>query len=412
MSDKQQIDEVKEKAAAIAEETAKKAKEASKIAAEKLDEYYNKLPLDQETKDKAKAIAGEAGQKAKNIFTAIKSKLDEYYNKLPLDKINEKLGGKVDVKSSLFKKSFAGIVIIVFLFFLCLFCFSNSDDVGSGMSSNPKKLAAKIEDATEDLDKLKKQIADLSAKKKLQEPTIIEQIKKEMQNEPIPEKYGKDVYQNERLLIHLAKNNKKLFNDYERARSLAHEVIKPEGHTPQEYIDLVKKHKNFSLVFSRPYNPDPHAEWRLNEQHKGHYDTTFERRKQARFAELYKDVAILQEKQRKLSANIQKMINAKFAAERRVTWKSTKKMLEAKVPGMLNKRLDESFDTCQRIKLDAKPTSSSLRAGTITEWWWGTAYLYNSRTEKTKERLVEVRYDIEQKTNKIFIYCELKNERP
>ena len=145
MSDKQQIDEVKEKAAAIAEETAKKAKEASKIAAEKLDEYYNKLPLDQETKDKAKAIAGEAGQKAKNIFTAIKSKLDEYYNKLPLDKINEKLGGKVDVKSSLFKKSFAGIVIIVFLFFLCLFCFSNSDDVGSGMSSNPKKLAAKIE---------------------------------------------------------------------------------------------------------------------------------------------------------------------------------------------------------------------------------------------------------------------------
>ena len=57
-----------------------------------------------EAKEKAKIIAEEVAEKAKKAAKLAADKLDEYYNKLPLDKINEKLGGKVDVKSKKFKK--------------------------------------------------------------------------------------------------------------------------------------------------------------------------------------------------------------------------------------------------------------------------------------------------------------------
>ena len=56
-----------------------------------------------DVKEKAKAVAEEAAQKAKEAGKAAAAKADELYNKLPLDKINEKLGGKVDVKSRKFK---------------------------------------------------------------------------------------------------------------------------------------------------------------------------------------------------------------------------------------------------------------------------------------------------------------------
>ena len=53
-------------------------------------------------KDEAQKIGNTTGEK-----------LDQYYNKLPLDTINEKSGGKVNVKSKNFKLAVLGVAVII-----------------------------------------------------------------------------------------------------------------------------------------------------------------------------------------------------------------------------------------------------------------------------------------------------------
>ena len=81
-----------------------------------------------DAKEKAQAVVEETAQKAKNIFKRFVEKLDEYYNKLPLDKINEKLGGKIDVKSQRVKLVFFAIIGILLLVISSLI-FCGSGDV-------------------------------------------------------------------------------------------------------------------------------------------------------------------------------------------------------------------------------------------------------------------------------------------
>lgn len=57
----------------------------------------------------------EAKENAKKVAKIAAGKLDEYYNKLPLDKINEKFGGKIDVKSKKVKLMFLAVIGILLI---------------------------------------------------------------------------------------------------------------------------------------------------------------------------------------------------------------------------------------------------------------------------------------------------------
>ena len=79
-------------------------------------------------REKGQVTIEKCVQKVKDVFTRFAGKLDEYYNKLPLDKINEKLGGKIDVKTPMVKKGVTVVVIVL----LCVFayiCFYDNDPV-------------------------------------------------------------------------------------------------------------------------------------------------------------------------------------------------------------------------------------------------------------------------------------------
>lgn len=71
--------------------------------------------MSEEIKDKVVDVKNQALNKA-----------DELYNKLPLDMINEKLGGKIDVKSRQFKLIAGGVfaVIVILLIVLVISLFS------------------------------------------------------------------------------------------------------------------------------------------------------------------------------------------------------------------------------------------------------------------------------------------------
>lgn len=57
------------------------------------------------------------------MSNGLKNKADELYNKLPLNEINEKLGGKVDVKTKKFKVIAVGVLAVLIVVILCLiFC--------------------------------------------------------------------------------------------------------------------------------------------------------------------------------------------------------------------------------------------------------------------------------------------------
>ena len=66
-------------------------------------------------------------ERALQIASATADKADALYNKLPLDKINEKLKGKVDVKSRKFK-TILGVVGCAVVVLALLLCFSTSGD--------------------------------------------------------------------------------------------------------------------------------------------------------------------------------------------------------------------------------------------------------------------------------------------
>lgn len=83
-------------------------------------------PNSQEPTNKANDKIQAAKENAKKVTSAVMSKVDDFYNKLPLDKINEKLKGKIDVKSSKFKKILSAVACIVILLALSM-CFSSSN---------------------------------------------------------------------------------------------------------------------------------------------------------------------------------------------------------------------------------------------------------------------------------------------
>ena len=81
------------------------------------------MKMDEQQKEKMKNAAEEAAQKAKAAGLAAAEKADELYNKLPLDKVNEKLGGKVDVKSKKFKIIAASVLVGLIVLVLALVVF-------------------------------------------------------------------------------------------------------------------------------------------------------------------------------------------------------------------------------------------------------------------------------------------------
>lgn len=75
--------------------------------------------------------------KINEIKNAVINKADEVYNKLPLDKINEKLGGKVDVKSKKFKIGVFVAIPLILILVICMI-FSGGGEPGSSEISRCK----------------------------------------------------------------------------------------------------------------------------------------------------------------------------------------------------------------------------------------------------------------------------------
>ena len=67
---------------------------------------------------------------------------DDLYNKLPLDKINEKLGGKVDVKTKKFKIIAAGVLAVLIVVVLCLIFGGGGAPSSSEISTCKTRLTA------------------------------------------------------------------------------------------------------------------------------------------------------------------------------------------------------------------------------------------------------------------------------
>ena len=89
-----------------------------------------------EMTEKAMNVAEEAAQKAKAAGLAAANKADEFYNKLPLDKINDKLGGKVNVKSKGFKIAAACVLVVILLLGIKLIFGGNSLESGLRDATN------------------------------------------------------------------------------------------------------------------------------------------------------------------------------------------------------------------------------------------------------------------------------------
>ena len=204
----------------------------------------------EEMKEKAKIMAEEAARKAKAAGAAVAEKADELYNKLPLDKINEKLGGKIDVKSPVFKKVLFSVLAVLLLFFVFSLCSGGGSSSGSGTIENKylkkaKMLAKEIEKKNKELVSLGNKIEEMMKKLKEKEPEILAQVKKEMEEEPVPEKFLKDdQYYNERLLLKLLQTNRDLYQQYRTAENAATsggDWVRNAGLTPQEYVDFIKK---------------------------------------------------------------------------------------------------------------------------------------------------------------------------
>lgn len=89
-----------------------------------------------------------------------------------------------------------------------------------------------------------------------------------------------------------------------------------------------------------------------------------------------------------------------------------RKYIEEHAPALINESLDESFDTCTKVKMDEKPLTDLNTDKVIDEWWNGVATLYNSETGKTKERLLEVKYMEDLANGQIRMVTTLSNSRP
>ena len=105
-------------------------------------------------------------------------------------------------------------------------------------------------------------------------------------------------------------------------------------------------------------------------------------------------------------AILQKKFNIQANAKNRRAY------IEKNAPALVNKSLDESFDTCQKVEMDKAPAHDKNTDECIDEWWNGVATLYNSQTGKSKKRVLEVKYIEELGNGKITLITTLKNERP
>lgn len=376
----------------------------------------------QEMKEKAMAVAKETTQKAKKLGKTAAAKADELYNKLPLDKINEKLGGKIDVKSSGFKKILS-IVVVLLLVIVYMSCTGGGEE--KQFLRKASSIASKIEKKKKALTALGNKIEGMVKKLKEKEPGILAQIKKDMEEEPVRERFLKnEQYQNERLLLKLLQTNKKLYEQYQRAVNVATrggDWVRNAGLTPQEYVDFIKKKSPdaFNPASGLAYQiAGVSIDWKYEESKlksdiETHSEYYFDQRRTAKMAELYKDVTPLQQKYANLKAEINKMIGEKLLAERQATWKAVHERLEREVPQIINEKLDESFDTCQKVTVNKKPSYYEYTEGSADEKWNGIATIYNSRTGKTKQRMVYITYAVNtMKNGQVMIIAQLSNDRP
>ena len=249
----------------------------------------------QEMKEKANAIAAETAQKAKDAGKAAAAKADELYNKLPLDKINEKLGGKVDVKSSKTKK-------ILFAIFLCLILLVVYSFFSSSDTTIPN--GAKIDLIKAELSLSKNTLAEFYA------AVLVNKEK----NKNIPWQNGKET-----------------FGEYAR---------RCKNSYSKEEMDLFKKH----------------------------------------YEKIKETYSVERETLKK---------HLKLEKERI----GRRKILAEKAPELLNKAFDESFDTCKKVEV-----GDCFYVNGRDEWYKGRAYIYNSKTGKTRDRAAEMWINIDNGT--------------
>lgn len=277
----------------------------------------------QKMKEKAKNIAAETAQKAKEAGKAAAAKADELYNKLPLDKINEKLGGKVDVKSKKVKVILSILICIIFLLIIKMLFLSHDimKTDKTVFSENPEE-NIKIVYALSDRD--------------LKEYWAVFQI-----------------------ATRLHKENQIFYPHSEK------------GKTPMECVEKLKKFPGF-----QNYNKLLEEEYKIQESIKD-------------IRKSLKD-SVLQIHQNRIKA-------ANLAKER----DKRCKILAKGACDVLNKAMDESFDTCKKIEVNHN--GFFYQDGT-REWYKGRAFIYNSRTGKTRERTVEMWIDTANGT----IYAKLE----
>jgi hypothetical protein len=360
----------------IAEESAEKAKKAAKLAADKLDEYYSKLPINQETKDKAKIIAGEAREKAKNIFKIIIDKLDKYYNKLPLDKINEKLGGKVDVKSK--KIKIGGLLILIFciIFFFCSTTESLPD-----YPTDPYPVFKEIDRS---------------------------KIKDNNDYDTVPKTLTKDSMKNALLCLH---TNPKLVMEYAAATSVdAYEKgrIDKNGKTIKEYVEACKKHWNESAQRRFKDELATLKEESVIEQYKTQYENGKNDKKNAVIS------AAVSENMNRYQRAIAR-IRKKGGIALKARLDKYRKEIIKKGPGILNEEdLSDTYLTCQSVSLSKKPYNWDYEpapsTATASVRWHGTAILKNSQTRKTIKRKIDITYSYDVKSQKAKIFIDLEGK--
>ena len=265
-----------------------------------------------EAKEKAKIIAEEGAEKAKKATKLAAEKLDEYYNKLPLDKINEKLGGKVNVKSR--KVKIIVLAIVLFLALCVISClFSSSDPI------IPRS-------------RVERYAACLSMSKDMFAQYGGVLLVNKSKNKPIAEKFNEETY--------------------------------------GEYIERCKK----------TYNKEDIEKFKkFVEQAKKNYNN-----ERVALQKSY-DLAVAQAKRQEY--------------------------IEKNAPTVINKSLDETFDTCKKVKMDEIP-NGQVTAERIYEVWGGVATLHNSITGKTKEREILVTYVEDLTAGKIELQTTLTENRP
>lgn len=354
-------------------------------------------------------ISGKILKKIKKNGSELLTKIDETYNKLPLDKINEKLRGKVDVRSQKFKRV-AGIssaAILLFLLVICAAGISGSSVKTAGFSGSDEELIRKISE-------LQKEIEIEVSKLKTREPEIKQQVKDEFASAPLPEKLSRDDYQNARLLKNILSADKKLFLDYFTAFYINKnngEKINADGMSVNEFVKQVKSRYASSFDYERMRNNDPSAfSTQLDNDYENAYKYYSDRAVRQRLDALYKEVngqkKYLRSLQKELSIRRGKTALAKWKKR----WPQTKAYIEKNAPASINESLDETYNTCRNLRMDNAPVYNENNNKVIDEWWSGVATLYNSKTGKTQKRIVEVKYM--EDNGVVTMVTTLTNDRP